>query len=45
MRFRYPAAAWGFAVPVALGLPPRGAATLADVESLDPGYHYYQYDS
>jgi hypothetical protein len=45
MGFRYPATALAFAVTLALVLSPSTGAALADVDSLDPGYHYYQYDS
>ena len=43
MRFRYPATLLA-ALALALGLP-AAASALADVDSLDPGYHYYQTDS
>lgn len=44
MKHRHPATAVVLAFAFAFALTSPAAASLADVDSLDPGYHYYQYD-
>jgi hypothetical protein len=45
VKFRHLTTALGLALAFALAFSsPAGAASLADVDSLDPGYFYHQYD-